>query len=259
MKNQSIVRISIITATFNAVQSLEYLIASLREQTDPHFEWVIADGGSTDGTLDLLHAVTDLNLVITSQPDFGIYDGVNRGIKRSSSDYYIVAGADDIFAPNAIENFRASIIRSNADIIVASASHPSGRAFIKKGPSWIVGEKAFIANHSLATAFRSSLHHDYGWYSSRFPLAADTLFILQSCKGGASRFVAGFEAGSVGGDGISYTDWAGSATELFRVQLMVGCSILPQTLLLLLRIIKGSNSKFRALYNSVSQNTRSWR
>jgi glycosyltransferase involved in cell wall biosynthesis len=253
MKNQSAKSISVITATFNAIDNLQSLLTSLRAQTDKNFEWVVADGASTDGTLDLLNTVTDLDLVITSHRDFGIYDGINRGIQHSSGDYYIVAGADDNFAPNAIEKFRAAIMRSGADIIVATAKHPFGRAYIKKGPSWMVGEKAFIANHSLATAFRSSLHDDYGWYSSRFPLAADSLFILQSCKGGASRYVAGFEAGLVGGDGISYTDWVGSATELFRVQIMVGCSILPQTILLILRIIKGSNLRLRSLFNSISQ------
>lgn len=252
IKSQTIKQISVVTATFNTAENIGKLIDSLRTQTDKDFEWVVADGASSDGTLDLLHSVRDLNMVLTSQPDFGIYDAINRGIKCSSGEYYIVAGADDEFAPDAIEKYRAAIKRSNADIIVAFAKHPAGRAYIKRGPSWLVGEKSFVANHSLATAFRCSLHQRYGWYSSRLPLAADSLFILQSCKGGASRFVANFEAGTIGGFGISYTDWAGSATELFRVQLMMGCSIFPQTIFLLLRILKGGNSGLRSLFNKIS-------
>ena len=243
--------LSVVTPAYNSAAQIGALIASLRAQTDRDFEWVVADGGSTDASLGMVRAAADLHPVLSSQPDFGIYDALNRGLKLSSGEYYVVAGADDEFAPDAIANFRAAIRQSQADIIVAVARHGELRAHIKNGPSWIVGEKAFIANHSMATAFRRSLHEKFGWYSRRFPIAADTLFVLQACKGGATRHVAGFEAGQVGGAGVSTTDWAGSATELFRVQLIVGCSLLPQTLLLLLRIIKGSIPGVRKLHDTL--------
>jgi glycosyltransferase involved in cell wall biosynthesis len=241
--------LSVVTPAYNSAAQIGALIASLRAQTDRDFEWIVADGGSTDATLDAVRAASDLSPVLSSQPDFGIYDALNRGLKLSSGEYYIVAGTDDAFAPDAIANFRAAISERQADIIVASASHGSLRARIKKGPSWIVGEKAFIANHSLATAFRRALHEKHGWYSRRFPIAADTLFVLSACRGGASRHVAGFDAGQIGGGGVSTADWAGSATELFRVQLIVGCALLPQTFLLFLRIIKGSIPGVRKLHD----------
>jgi glycosyltransferase involved in cell wall biosynthesis len=243
------VTLSIVTPAYNSAAQISALIASLRAQTDRDFEWVVADGGSVDATLEMVRAAADLNPTLSSQPDFGIYDALNRGLKHSSGEYYIVAGTDDTFAPDAIAKFRAAIIQSQADIIVAVARHGSARALIKNGPSWIVGEKAYIANHSLATAFRRSLHQKYGWYSRRFPIAADTLFVLSACKGGASRHVAGFDAGHVGGGGVSTLDWAGSATELFRVQLIIGRSLLPQIFLLLLRILKGANPGLRKLHD----------
>jgi hypothetical protein len=243
------VTLSVVTPAYNSAAQIGTLIASLRAQSDHDFEWVVADGGSADATLDMVRAAPDLSPVLTSQSDFGIYDALNRGLKLSSGEYYIVAGTDDAFAPDAIANFRAAILQAQADIIIATASHGSLRALIKNGPSWIVGEKAYIANHSLATAFRRALHEKYGWYSRRFPIAADTLFVLSACKGGATRHVAGFEAGQIGGGGVSTTDWAGSATELFRVQLIVGCALVPQTFLLLLRILKGANSWLRRLHD----------
>jgi glycosyltransferase involved in cell wall biosynthesis len=232
--------ISVITPTYNSAAQIGALVASLRAQTDRDFEWVVADGGSTDATTELVRAAADLNPLVSSQPDFGIYDALNRALQQSSGEYYIVAGADDAFAPDAIAKFRAAIVESAADIIVAAAAHDHGRAYIKSGPSWVVGEKAFIANHSLATAFRRSLHERFGWYSRKFPIAADSLFVLRCCKGGASRHVAPFSAGSVGAGGVSFTDWAGSITELFRVQLLVGCALLPQTFLLVLRIVRAA-------------------
>jgi len=237
--------ISVITPAYNSAAQIGALIASLRAQTDRDFEWVVADGGSTDATAELVSAATDLNPVVSSQPDFGIYDALNRALKQSSGEYYIVAGGDDEFAPDAIAKFRSAIVESGADIIVAAAAHDHGAAYIKKGPSWIVGEKAFIANHSLATAFRRSLHERFGWYSRKFPIAADSLFVLRCCKGGVSRHVAPFSAGSVGAGGVSFTDWAGSITELFRVQLLVGCALLPQIALLVLRIFRAALSPKR--------------
>jgi glycosyltransferase involved in cell wall biosynthesis len=242
-------RISVLTPCFNSAESIGALIASLRAQTDRDFEWVVADGASSDRTLELLAGAADLGLSLSSQRDFGIYDALNRAIRNCSGEYYIVAGSDDVFAPDAIAQFRKAIETSGADVVVAVADHPHGRAYIKKGPSWIVGEKAFIANHSLATAFRKSLHERFGWYSNRFPIAADSLFVLRSCKGGARRHVAAFTAGTVGGGGVSYVDWAGSATELFRVQLIVGCALFPQVVLLLLRILKGSSLRLRRLHD----------
>jgi glycosyltransferase involved in cell wall biosynthesis len=243
--------ISVVTPSLNSVSQLPALIESLRRQTDSCFEWVVADGASSDGTVELVQSVADLDVVITAQADFGIYDALNRALRIASGEYYIVAGADDRFHSDAIANFRNAIERHDADIVVAEVTYGRYRFKVKNGPAWLVAEKSFIANHSVGTAFRRELHQRFGYYSRRFPIAADSLFVLQACKAGVSRFEAGFLAGEIGARGVSYADWVGSATELFRVQLMVGCHMLPQVLLLLLRFIKGSSTRVRALHNSI--------
>jgi len=245
------VTISIVTATYNCAAELPHLIDSLRSQSDRDFEWVVADGGSTDGTLELLRSITDVRVIMSSQTDFGIYDALNRAVRAASGEYYLVAGADDTFAKDAIAAFRAAILRHGTDLVAAKAEYGRHLFTVKKGPSWLVGDKAFIAQHSLATAFRTDLHAKFGFYSRRFPIAADSLFVLQACKGGATRAEADFVAGRIGRHGVSYTDWAGAATELFRVQLMVGCSLIPQVLLLLLRILKGSSASMRFLHGAL--------
>lgn len=244
-------KISIITAAYNAASELPGLIDSLRKQTDRNFEWVVADGGSTDGTVELLQQLTDLNPVISSQADFGIYDALNRALGLASGDYYIVAGADDQFFGDAVEKFRVAIEDHEADIVVANVMYRRHCFKVKRAPSWVVGEKAFIAHHSLSTAFRKDLHRTFGLYSRKFPIAADSFFVLKACKAGVTRYEADFVAGGIGGDGVSYVDWAGSATELFRVQLSVGCALLPQVFLLLLRIVKGSSAGVRYLHDAV--------
>jgi glycosyltransferase len=95
------------------------------------------------------------------------------------------------------------------------------------------------------------LHAKFGWYSKKFPIAADSLFVLRACKGGATRYEGEFLAGRIGCSGVSYADWAGAATELFRVQLLLGCALIPQLLLLLLRVLKGSNARMRSLHEAI--------
>lgn len=230
--------ISVITATYNAATHLPKLIESLRGQTDRDFEWVVADGASDDGTLELLRSVTDLNIVISSQADFGIYDALNRAIRISSGEYYIVSGADDFFYCDAIANFRHAIEHSRADIIVANAMYGKQCVKVRKGPAWLFGHGALISAHTLATAFRKDLHRVYGFYSRKYPIAADQLFVMQACKGGASRYESDFVTGEIGSGGVSSVDQAGNATEVFRVQLALGRSAVVQVLLLMLRLLK---------------------
>lgn len=228
--------IGVVTATFNAAGQLPGLVTSLRAQNDADFEWVVADGGSTDGTLALLHSITDLSVVVRSQPDFGTYDGLNRAIQAASCDYYIVAGADDRLAPDAVANYRRAIANSGADIVAARVRYGARVMQVKHGPVWLHSQFALIASHSVATAIRRDLHARFGDYSRRFPIAADQYFIIRACAGGAVRYEADFIAGEFGTGGVSSTDRIGNATEVFRVQVATGRSVFVQTLLLLLRL-----------------------
>lgn len=238
-------KISVITATYNSEAYLPQLIASLRQQSDKDFEWVVADGASSDGTLSLLNAISDLKVVISSISDFGIYDALNRGIGLAEGEYYIVVGADDFFYADAIANYRAAIIQSHADIIAANLKYASKQVKIKRGPSWLFGQSSFIAGHTLATAFKKDLHQAYGKYSKKYPIAGDQFFVLAACKGGADLYEADFVAGEMGTTGVSSIDAVGGATETFRVQLSLGSPFLIQFILLTLRLLKLIALKYR--------------
>lgn len=231
--------ISIVTATYNSADRLPDLIASLRAQTDRRFEWIVADGASKDGTVGLVNEAFDLGPVITSQPDFGIYDALNRAIAAANGSHYLVVGSDDRLHPEAVAKFNEAIALTGADIIVADVLFGARRVRARGGPPWLHGAQSYISNHSLGTAFRKELHARFGWYSKKYPLAADALFVVKACNGGARRHQADFVAGEMGQSGVSATDWAGSATEFFRVQLDTGCAFPMQAGLLFLRLIKG--------------------
>jgi glycosyltransferase involved in cell wall biosynthesis len=236
--------ISIVTATYNAAALLPRLVASLTAQTDQDFEWVVADGGSNDDTLKIAEeARASLKqVVLTSQPDFGIYDALNRAIKRTTAEYYLVIGADDVLDPSAVANFKRLGSQTRADILTAAVDY-GGRCGIlrrPRGSAWLRGAMAYVTGHAVGAAFKKSLHDrkSVGLYSKTYPICADQLFIKRVIKSGASVAVGDFLAGSFGVNGISSTNIAGVHSEFFRVQLETERFKSLQVLLHILRLLK---------------------
>jgi len=89
--------VTVVTAVLNGRATLERTLASVREQTWPDVEHVVVDGGSTDGTVDLLRSAPGVRW--TSEPDRGLYDAMNRGIARVTDParYLVFLNADDTF------------------------------------------------------------------------------------------------------------------------------------------------------------------
>jgi glycosyltransferase involved in cell wall biosynthesis len=92
---------SIITACFNSVRTLPQTLASVRSQVDTIFEHLIIDGGSTDGSLDVVKASLPLSQIV-SEPDDGIYDAMNKGIMRAKGEILGILNADDFYASSDV-------------------------------------------------------------------------------------------------------------------------------------------------------------
>ncbi|NCC61052.1 MAG: glycosyltransferase, partial [Verrucomicrobiae bacterium] len=239
----------IITATYNASNCIKNLIDSLKRQTDQDFEWVVADGGSTDGTLELLQDNKNIfNLIIDSRPDFGIYDAINRAIKISNSNYYVVIGADDEFYNDAIYNYKIACKNSDADFITSRVEVDGKICSVKKKMEWMYGQFAHVSAHAVGLAVKKKLHDKFGYYSRYFPIAADQLFILKSIHGCATINHQHFISGKFNRMGISSQDVLGTLVEGFRVQVKVGHLLLPQLALLVARIIKNRSKITRNLF-----------
>ena len=95
--------ISIITIVFNSNKLLERTIQSIMSQTCKSFEYIVIDGGSTDGTLDIIKNYEKYIDVWCSSPDRGISDAFNKGIDKSSGDVIGILNAGDLFNVNTIE------------------------------------------------------------------------------------------------------------------------------------------------------------
>lgn len=94
--------VSIVTVVFNGAVTLEDTIRSVLQQTYDNIEYIIIDGGSSDGTLDIIRKYEAQVDYWVSEPDAGIYDAMNKGIAHATGDYVGTLNADDFFADSHV-------------------------------------------------------------------------------------------------------------------------------------------------------------
>ena len=98
-------RVSVVTPSYNQAQFIEETIRSVLLQDYPALEYMVVDGGSTDGTSSILKKYEGRVSKIVSEPDEGIYDAMNKGINLSTGDVIGVLNSDDFYTSNdVIEN-----------------------------------------------------------------------------------------------------------------------------------------------------------
>jgi len=103
---------SVVMPSFNTVAFLRHTIETILAQDYPHVELVIADGGSTDGTLDVLRSFEG-RIIWVSEPDNGQCDAINKAIERASGSFFFWANADDPMAPGALSHV-ARLLQDNS-------------------------------------------------------------------------------------------------------------------------------------------------
>jgi glycosyltransferase len=173
-------KISIITVVYNGEAYLEDCIKSVIEQSYPHIEYIVIDGGSTDGSLKIIEKYkTDISYFV-SEKDRGMYDALNKGIKIATGEVVGILNADDMLAsPDVIESIANCFTRENADAVFGNLSYvdpANTNKIIRKWISkpfkksdivlgWMPAHPTFYARRSLFAKF--------GYYSLNFDSAAD--------------------------------------------------------------------------------------
>lgn len=129
------IKISVITVCYNAVDVIEETIRSVLKQTYRNLEYIIVDGQSNDGTLDVIHRYeTNAGVRYISEPDAGIYDAMNKGSMLAGGDYIQFLNAGDIFADElVIEKIVAGLGKTNADVLYGNTiyCYPDGSTSIR--------------------------------------------------------------------------------------------------------------------------------
>ncbi|MCD6569580.1 MAG: glycosyltransferase [Deltaproteobacteria bacterium] len=116
MTRASDLKISIITPSYNQGRFLEETIQSVLTQNYPNIEYIIIDGGSTDGSIDMIHKYKKYLAYWLSEPDKGQSDAINKGWSKSTGDVLCWINADDLYKPEALKNV-AEVFNENPNAI----------------------------------------------------------------------------------------------------------------------------------------------
>jgi len=125
-------KISVITVCFNAEIYIEQTIKSVIEQKKAEIEYIIIDGGSTDKTLSIIKQYEPKITKWISEPDKGIADAMNKGIKLATGDYLLFLHADDYFPEVDVVSKAQGYMTSNADIYAFDVIFKTNTKDIKK-------------------------------------------------------------------------------------------------------------------------------
>ncbi len=117
MLGTSIPLVSIITPVLNSASTLKLTLASVAAQTYPNIEHIVVDGGSTDGTIDVLQGFrSTVPLRWVSEPDAGMYAAINKGLGLAQGEVLSYLNGDDLYLPWSVERAVSALVSSGADL-----------------------------------------------------------------------------------------------------------------------------------------------
>lgn len=178
--------VSIITVCFNIAETIEDTIKSVLSQEYKDIEHVVVDGGSTDGTLDIIKRYKNNIAKVISEPDNGIYEAMNKGIKSSTGDIIATLNSDDVYADQTIVGQIVEFMQSNSldavygDLVYIDQNNAdrvtrfwkAGK--YKKGAfsyGWVLPHPTFFC--------RKNIFERFGYFNDKLQVAADFELLLR--------------------------------------------------------------------------------
>lgn len=181
-------KVSIITVSYNSANTIEDTIRSVDNQTYRNFEHLIIDGASHDATLDIVKKFQNISRSIFSEPDFGIYDAMNKGLLKANGDIIGFLNADDMYSDEfALEKIVSAFMShmidvSFGDLVYVSQDNDRLIRYWKSKPyvdglypaGWSPAHPTFY--------IRRAMIEKVGCFSLDYPIAADFEFMLRCLK-----------------------------------------------------------------------------
>jgi glycosyltransferase involved in cell wall biosynthesis len=176
-------KISIITITLNSAKTVEDTIKSIYKQTYPNIEYIVVDGGSNDGTLDIVRSFEPMfegRLRWISEPDNGLYDAINKGIRMASGDIIGLLHSDDFYHKNnsielVAQHFKQDKIEAVfSDVRIVSSQNINKTIRYYSSAKFSTNRFRYGFMPAHPTFFTYKKFFDlYGYYCSDYTMAAD--------------------------------------------------------------------------------------
>lgn len=226
-------RFTIITSTYNCAEALTKTAVSIREQSYTNIQWIVADGASIDGTVEVIKKNQDIVSKWFSEPDRGIYDAWNKACRLIDGDWILFLGAGDLIAStDVLEN-----IANHSLTLDDSAVVIYGNVLLMKPD----GTPRYISRKPTLNYFefgRPALPHHQGVFQNRrlfsgyesfdpsYKIAGDSKFLLAATKIGTFSH-ADFFVGMMADDGASnnYKNILVARREIQRICFELGIAV----------------------------------
>ncbi len=181
--------ITIITATYNLItddreEHFRHMVESVQHQSYPNIEHLIIDGASKDGTLELIESLINSrdinNIRILSEPDTGIYNAFNKGIKVAKGEYILFMNSDDYFTTElAITSLYNKLIDTNSDFVFANHVNDYEKDKLNHCNSTIkmLPYRNTICQQTML--YKKSLFAEFGYFDEQYSVCADYDFTIK--------------------------------------------------------------------------------
>lgn len=201
--------ISIITITYNSEKTLEETILSVINQNYENLEYLIIDGGSKDGTLDIVNKYRDKIAYVVSEPDKGISDAFNKGIKAATGEIIGIINSDDILCEGALQSiannydpsvdvYRGNIVIWNEEENSKLSIKPTMKFPIDKPIKSVAHQGTFVTKHAYEV---------YGCYREDFRYMMDADVLHRFYLNGAEFKYVNHDMGLFRLGGVTNDDW----------------------------------------------------
>jgi glycosyltransferase involved in cell wall biosynthesis len=179
--NDELPLVSVITAVMNRTDTIEKCLQSVLDQTYTNIEYIVIDGGSTDGTFEIIGKYCDSIDYAVSEPDTGIYNAFNKGISLATGDYIIFLNSDDWYTSDAITALVTHAVTSNAEV-----THANACTILDDGKVWDVLNgwlhdglytRGMPVRHETMLT-KKEIYEKYGYYDENFPILADYAYLI---------------------------------------------------------------------------------
>ena len=179
-------KVSIITSCFNREATISQAIESVLEQDYPDIEYIVVDGASTDRTLEVVNRYKDRIAKIISEPDKGMYEGINKGIRAATGEVVGLLHSDDfLFAPHTVSRIVEEFERTGADFVYGNGLYVDANDTGKVIRNWIGGtyskwkvRHGWLPLHPTCY-IRRECFSQYGLYDESYKIAADSDLLVR--------------------------------------------------------------------------------
>ena len=179
-------KVTIITCCYNRANTIRGAIESVLAQDYPNIEYIVIDGASNDGSLEVINEYRDRISVIVSEPDHGMYEAINKGIRLATGDIVALVHSDDfLYDDHVVSDVVKEFERSQADFLYADGLFVDADNTDRVVRNWIGGNYkrgkvkfGWLPLHPTCYIKRSIIEL-LGQYDETYKMAADTDFLIR--------------------------------------------------------------------------------